>query len=288
MGSPCELLVETHSGDTARELTELVANEAWRIEDKFSRYLEGNIVDRINSAGGRPVVVDDETARLVEFSTMLFESSGGKFDITSGVLRRAWTFDGSKRQPDSAKIQRLLRLVGWERAVWQDNFLTLPPGMEIDLGGIGKEYAVDQAIVRLRRFGAPPTLVNFGGDLAVTAAPGNRPAWLVALESLHGPGSTPTKIIRLLSGALATSGDTRRFLMHEGSRYGHILDPRTGWPVRDAPSAITVAANCCVQAGIFCTLAMLEGAVAERFLTEEGVDFWATRIKSKREPREGR
>jgi thiamine biosynthesis lipoprotein len=278
MGSPCEVLVETRSDDTARALTELVANEAWRIEDKFSRYLEGNIVDRINSAGGQPVAVDDETGRLIDFAAMLFDTSDGKFDITSGVLRRAWTFDGGKRVPAAAEVQRLLRRVGWGQARWHDNFLTLPPGMEIDFGGIGKEYAVDQAVMRLRRSDAPPALVNFGGDLAVTAAPAGRPAWIVGLESLHGPGGSPARIIRLASGALATSGDTRRYVMHDGVRYGHILDPHTGWPVPDAPSAITVAADSCVQAGVFCTLAMLEGAKAEEFLTAEGVDHWVTRL----------
>lgn len=278
MGSPCELLVETRTEDVARELTELVANEAWRIEDKFSRYLEGNIVDRINSAGGQPVVVDDETGRLIDFSATLFEASGGKFDITSGVLRRAWTFDGGTRVPSSDEVRRLLGKVGWARARWHDNFLTLPPGMEIDFGGVGKEYAVDTAVSRLRRFDAPPTLVNFGGDLAVTAAPRQRDAWHVGLESLHGPGGSAARVIRLASGALATSGDTRRFVMHEGVRYGHILNPQTGWPVRNAPSAITVAADSCVQAGVFCTLAMLEGKGAEQFLEAEGVAHWVTRL----------
>lgn len=93
MGSPCELLTEAASAKDAEELTALVATEAWRIEDKFSRYLGGNIIAEINSANGRPIEVDEETAQLLDFAATLHQLSDGAFDITSGVLRRAWTFN---------------------------------------------------------------------------------------------------------------------------------------------------------------------------------------------------
>ena len=139
MGSPCELLTEAPSEDITRSLATLVANEAWRIEDKFSRYLSGNIIHRINAANGATLTVDDETAKLLDFATSLFELSGGLFDITSGVLRRVWTFDGGDRIPDNEAIRDLLPLIGWGSATWRAPSLTLLPGMEIDLGGVGKE-----------------------------------------------------------------------------------------------------------------------------------------------------
>jgi thiamine biosynthesis lipoprotein len=92
MASPCELLIDTTDRDLAHQLLKLVAAEAWRIEDKFSRYRAGNIVAQINESDGRPIEVDEETANMLDFAATLFELSGGRFDITSGALRKVWTW----------------------------------------------------------------------------------------------------------------------------------------------------------------------------------------------------
>jgi thiamine biosynthesis lipoprotein len=275
MGSPCELLLETGDPDVARISAEAAAAEAWRIEDKFSRYLDGNIVHRINTANGETVTVDDESARLIDFATRLYQLSDGRFDITSGILREVWIFDGSDRVPDRECVEAVLERVGWQQVAWTSPELTMPAGMEIDLGGVGKEYAVDRCIDTLRGTSSAPGLVNFGGDLAVTGPPQRRDAWRVAVE-----GDAPDRADRLIDlrhGALATSGDARRFLLRDGVRYGHILDPTSGWPVPDAPGSVTVAADTCTQAGILSTLAMLEGQGAEAFLEEQATVFWCRR-----------
>jgi thiamine biosynthesis lipoprotein len=98
----------------------------------------------------------------------------------------------------------------------------------------------------------------------------------VGIEALANP-ELPAQQIDLGRGALATSGDARRFLIRNGKRYGHILDPLTGWPVANAPRSITVAASSCTQAGMLSTLALLHGAQAERFLDAEGVRYWCLR-----------
>ena len=275
MGSPCELITEANARDRARDLARLAADEVWRIEDKFSRYRDDNIVHRINTAAGRGVEVDEETAGLLDFAVTLYELSDRKFDITSGVLRAVWRFDGSDRIPEPEAVRRILDKVGWDKVSWQRPVLTMPAGMEIDLGGIGKEYAADRAVNLLRAAGAPPSLVNLGGDLAVSGPPSNRRAWKVAIEGeLEG---SHEKLIDLRQGALTTSGDTRRFLLRKGVRYSHILDPTTGWPVPDAPRSVTVAADTCTQAGMISTMAMLRGQGAEQFLAEEGVQSWCRR-----------
>ena len=275
MASPCEVLLEAASKATATAVTEAVASETWRIEDKFSRYRDDNIVHRINNAAGRPVEVDDETARLLDFAATLYGLSDGKFDVTSGVLREVWVFDGSDRLPDPEAVGAVLHRVGWERVDWRSPFMSLPQGMEIDLGGIGKEYAVDRCVEIVATATDAPGLVNFGGDLAVTGPPGSKSAWKVGIE---GPRpDSPERLLDLRQGGLATSGDARRFLLCGGVRYGHILDPETGWPIADAPHSITVAADTCTQAGMLSTLAMLKGANAERFLGRQGVRFWCRR-----------
>ena len=269
MGSPCEVLTD---GGTKREVHAVVsrvAEEAWRIEDKFSRYLDGNIIHRINTANGRPVEVDEETAGLIDFAVTLFTISGGRFDITSGVLRGAWTFDGGDNIPRQESIDALMQRVGWQRATWQASRLTLLPGMEIDLGGIGKEYAVDRCAGLAKENGSMAAMVNFGGDLAVTGPPRTRKAWKIGIE-----GTSPEaaeRLVDLKQGALATSGDARRYLQRGGVRFSHILDPTTGWPVPDAPSSFAGAAETCTQAGMLSTLAMLHGIDAEAFLEEQGI-----------------
>jgi thiamine biosynthesis lipoprotein len=275
MGSPCELLSEAESVGEANELANIVADEAWRIEDKLSRYLAGNIVDKINSAAGRPVEVDEETAQMLDFAATLYVLSEGAFDVTSGVLRRVWTFDGSDNIPAQDAVTALLGLVGWDKVSWKSPLLSLPKGMEIDLGGIGKEYAVDRAVLELRAHGSVACLVNFGGDLAVTGAPARRSCWTVGIDA--GDIDKPPILIELREGALASSGDTRRFLLRRGKRYCHVLDPRTGWPIEGAPASVTVAADTCTQAGMLSTLALLKGPDAEKFLASQSEQSWCYR-----------
>jgi thiamine biosynthesis lipoprotein len=261
--------------DELLRLGTLASREAWRIEAKWSRYLPGNLVDRINRAEGEPVPVDEETARLLDFAALVWSDSDGRFDLTSGVLRRAWRFDGSDRIPTVEAVAVLLPLVGWDKVRWQAPLLTLLPGMEIDFGGIGKEYAVDRALAELMRATTLPVMVNFGGDLAVSAPRLNGEPWRVGID--NGDPAIPTPLVRVSSGAVTTSGDAHRFLLKDGIRYPHVLDPRTGWPVMEAPHSVTVAAGTCSEAGALSTLAMLAGARAESFLESRRVDHHVIR-----------
>jgi thiamine biosynthesis lipoprotein len=274
MACPCELLIEDCNEEMARHLLEVVSSRAWRIEQKFSRYRDDNIVHAINTSEGRPVEVDEETAALIDFGAVLTRLSEGAFDLTSGVLRRAWTFDGGCRIPDPAKVTELMKQVGWHRVRWARPVLSLEPGMQIDFGGVGKEYAVDAAVRELRGLGVQPScLVNLGGDLAITAPRQQGQPWVAGVEHCDQPGMA-LESLPILRGALATSGDSRRFLLHEGRRYSHILDARTGWPVVGAPRSITVLAQSCSEAGSLATLASLQGASAEEYLRAQGSRFW--------------
>ena len=272
MASPCEVLLDVDDRDEAASLGELAAAEAGRIEQRLSRYRDDNIIHTINHAAGRPVLVDDETAGLLDFADQCFRLSEGRFDVTSGVLRRVWRFDGSANVPSRAAVKELLPLVGWDKVTWARPSITLPVGMEIDLGGLGKEYAVDRAaqLVSMRTRAA--VLVNFGGDLRALGSRRDGRPWRVGVES---PVAAAAALdLELAQGALATSGDARRFLLKDGVRYPHILNPRTGWPVLDAPRSVTVLADACTEAGLLATLAMLHGRGARGFLAEQGVKYW--------------
>lgn len=199
--------------------------------------------------------------------------------MTSGALRRVWRFDGSDRLPSDAAVQEVRRHLGWPRVSWDGKRIRLQPGMEIDLGGIGKEYAADRAAGLVEGISKASCLVNLGGDLVVTRPRREHEPWLVGIESPDANAWVPlaTRQIRLFAGALATSGDTKRFLLKDGVRYGHILDPTTGWPVKEAPRSVTVAAGTCLDAGMLATFAMLQGRDAEAFLEAQGVRHWVLR-----------
>lgn len=276
MASPCELLVEGADEATARTLGAAAAAEAQRIERKFSRYRDDSVLAALHAQRGRAVEVDAETADLLDYAAACHALSGGRFDVTTGVLRAVWRFDGSDRVPEAAAVQALLPRVGWGRVGWQRPWLTLPDGMELDLGGLGKEYAVDRVLALLRQAApAAALLVNFGGDLAVSGPRVDGTPWRVGVE--HPGGAAATLQLHLSAGALATSGDARRFLLKDGVRLGHILDPHDGWPVRDAPRSVTVAAGRCTEAGTLATLALLHGREAETWLAAQGVPHWIQR-----------
>lgn len=276
MASPCEVQVETEDPTLTARLGRIAEAEAKRIEFKYSRYRDDSVITTINSSRGRTIVVDDETAALLDYANDCYELSEGMFDVTSGVLRRAWRFDGSSNLPSCAEVTRVLAFVGWSRVTWQSPALTLPTGMEIDFGGLGKEYAVDSALMKIMEVSEAPVLVNFGGDLRVSGPLSGQQRWTVAIESVDHEGAACGRL-DLANGALTTSGDARRFLLKDGIRYSHILDPRTGWPVSDAPRSVTVAAPTCMEAGMISTFAMLQGAQAEDFLEAESVQSWVIR-----------
>jgi thiamine biosynthesis lipoprotein len=267
--------VGTHAD--ARAILDAVAAEAWRVEDKYSRYRTDNIVYAINTSNGREIVVDEETAALLDFSAQLHAISEGRFDITSGVLRKAWTFDGGSHVPARDDIESIRALVGWNQVSWKRPALRMRPGMEIDFGGIGKEYAVDRASGIARDLNEGSCLVNFGGDLAVSRPRRSGIPWRVGVEAASSGDPRAARMIDVRQGALATSGDTYRYVARDGRRYTHILDPRTGYPVEHAPRSVTVAAGSCTQAGMLTTLALMQGADAEKFLEDAGVQFWVQR-----------
>ena len=276
MAGPCEILVRCDTASEARELASLACVETQRIERKFSRYLDDNVVYAINHSEGTRVAVDEEALRLLRYAGQCYELSEGRFDITSGVLRRAWTFDGRTVVPDEEKIASLRQNVGWHRVQLDDSGVRLSRGMEIDLGGVGKEYAVDRVADLLRSSSGEALLVNFGGDIRAVAGAKDARPWTIGIET---PGRERSALgqIEIVDGGVATSGDSRRFCVVDGKRLGHILDPRTGWPVVDAPRSVTVVAENCTAAGFLATMAMLYGADAEIFLEAQHVTYHCIR-----------
>lgn len=258
MGGENELQLYAESEEAARNISDSVIADVRAVETKYSRYLDDSVVSRINAAAGRDSVeVDDETAGLLDYAHACYLQSDGLFDITSGILRRAWDFK-SGRVPQQQEIDELLPLIGWKKVRWQrPRFGLALEGMQIDFGGFGKEYAVDRAAHVLQSLGVGHGLVNLGGDLRVIGGhPGGGP-WMIGVVHPRTSGAV-LRELPLREGGVATSGDYERFMIVDGARYSHILNPKTGWPVKSFQS-VSVVSESCLIAGSASTISMLKG-----------------------------
>lgn len=257
MGTRCETQLYAANADTAARAAAAVQADVERLEAAYSRYRDDSFLSRINrvAATGGSITVDKETAHLLDYAATCHAESGGLFDITSGVLRRAWNFK-SGQLPEPAAVQQLLQQVGWHKLRWQSPVLEFPePGLELDFGGVVKEYAADRAATLCRHHGADHALINLGGDIRIVGPHPDGSPWRIAIRDPRDANSV-LQTLELFSGALASSGDYERCIEIDGVRYGHILNPLTGWPVRHM-AAVSVAADFCVIAGSAATIGML-------------------------------
>ena len=275
MASDCEVRLAGVSAARAQTLAAQAMAEVQRIETKYSRYRTDSVVSQINAASGsgEPIAIDAETAHLLAFATQLFELSDGLFDATSGVLRQVWDFK-AERKPSAQQLAEVLPRIGWNHVHWNDQTARLmQPGMELDFGGFGKEYAADRAATLLLNEGAQHGLVNLGGDIRVIGPQSDGSPWLMGIRHPRQDDAIIASI-PISSGALATSGDYERFFVEGSERFCHILNPRTGWPAQHWQS-LSVIAPVCVAAGAMSTTAMLKGPDAIEFLEGQGVSYLA-------------
>lgn len=286
MACPCELLIAADSQQQAQVLSEIIAKEVWRIEAKYSRYTQTGITATINNAQGHGVALDEETLGLFVYAQQLHTLSQGLFDISSGVLKQLWDFRQHKdttqtvqQLPTPSSIKALLPLIGLNKAQLTHNTLVLPAGMQIDFGGIGKEYAADKALqLALKHSPNIPILINLGGDIVASVCLPNQP-WRIGIadsSALSSPQHLNRNAITLKNGAITTSGVNERQWIINGKSYSHLLNPKTGWPISSPPTAVTVAAPTCMQAGMLSTLIMLQGQQAEAFAKQEDIQCWIT------------
>lgn len=259
MGSPCSVHLHAASAAAAQACAQRAEQEVQRLEQKYSRYRDDSVTAAIHQAARaqRPYRLDPETLALLKYADAAWEQSDGLFDITSGLLRRAWDFRSGKI-PAQEQLDALLPRVGWDKVQLHGDTLEFSqPDMEIDFGGFVKEYAADCAAAILQQQGIQHALVELGGDIRVVGPhPDGRP-WAVGIRHPRKPGAA-LATLSLSHGALASSGDYERCIVHNGQRYGHILNPKTGWPVQGLAS-VSVVADHCLLAGSATTITLLKG-----------------------------
>lgn len=274
MGSACEVVLASHSQNEAESMAKLAIDEVLRIERKYSRYTTDSIIAKINQQAGRVALqCDDETWALFQFASQLFDKSDGLFDITSGVLRQAWDFK-KPEVPTSQKLEALLPLVGWQNVVLQDQSIALPlAGMEVDLGGFGKEYAADRAVQVLKEKGVTHGYVNLAGDMRFLGPKPTGEPWMIGIQDPRVRDQV-VATLPVTQGGLATSGDYERYFELNGQRYCHVLNPKTGMPVSYWRS-VSVTSPATVVSGCTTTMVMLKEADGLAFLQATGFDFFA-------------
>jgi thiamine biosynthesis lipoprotein len=263
LGTMCEVQYAADNHRQASEFERTAVGWVNGFEARYSRFRPDSLVSRINAAAGREwVEVDAEMESMLKLCDSLHFMTQGILDPTALPLVKAWDYKAARPQvPDAKEVSRALVLVGWKKVQRAPGKIFLPvEGMSLDFGGFGKEYAVDFVAQLAADRGIKAALVDFGHDLRALGIPPGRPAWHIGLEDPQRPGSTRGSLA-VVNRGVASSGDYIRYFEAGGKRYGHIIDPRTGYPVSNGCMQATVIASSCLQAGVLSTTAFVLGAL---------------------------
>ena len=244
---------------------EAALDEIDRLEDQLTVYRDTSEVSRLNArAATGPVPVEEGLFGLLALAARITAETDGAFDVTAGALIKAWGFfRGPRRVPGTAELRQVLERVGMRHVVLDPEARTVQfarPGLEVNLGSIGKGYALDRAARLLRAGRKIPCGLLHGGQSSVYAMgsePGSERGWAVGLRHPWEPGRH-LAVVYLRDRALGTSAATFQHLEHNGRKLGHILDPRTGWPAETLASA-SVAAPTAAEADALATAFFILG-----------------------------
>lgn len=281
MGTPCDLQLFAPNAIAAQKFADIAIQDIQRLELKYSRYRDDSLLSEINRVAdqGGSIAVDEETAGLLNYADACHQQSAGLFDISSGLLRKAWRFDKGQL-PEQSLISSLLERVGWEKIRWSPPELTfLVADMELDFGGIVKEYAADRVATLCRQAGCRHGLVNLGGDVKIIGPRMDGQPWRIGIAHPRDK-NVLLESLALHQGAVASSGDYERCIIIDGKRYSHVLNPKTGWPVGHLTS-VTVISDHCVIAGSASTIAMLKEDQGPAWLNDLGLPHIWTDIQGR-------
>jgi len=261
MGTVCQVHFQATSHAAGEAFKKTVTGWVANFENQFSRFIPGSFISRINAAAGRNWVdIDPEAESLFMLCDWFHWSTKGLFDPAILPLLQLWDYHvPHAKLPGDDAVGTALAKSGWKKVQRRKGGIYLPEeGMGIDIGGIGKEYAVDRVIEMAGNVGIRNILVNFGQDLRVQGEPPEGGPWRIGLED---PGDTGMcwAGVAVHNRAVTTSGDYVRHISIDGEKFGHIIDPRTGYPVKNGCQAVSVIAPTCTEAGILSTSAFILG-----------------------------
>jgi thiamine biosynthesis lipoprotein len=248
MGNRFEISVVDDAEETANQHIDAAVEEIRRIEKLLTTFDTTSQTNQINQyAGEHPVKVDQEVFELIKRSKIISQLTQGAFDITYGsVDKRLWNFDQEmKALPDAETAARMVRLINYRNVIMDEKKGTVflkEAGMRIGFGGIGKGYAAEMARRLLIQRGVKSGVVNAAGDLTVWGYQPNGKPWTIGIAD---PGSAkhPFSYLDITDMAVATSGNYEKFVVIDGKRYSHTIDPKTGLPVHGIKSVTIMSPN---------------------------------------------
>ena len=233
----------TAYGDGADRSLQQAEQEIQRLENEWSVTDEDSEIYKVNHSGGETVTLSDDTAQIVQFALDMAKETEGALEPTIYPVLTAWGFTTEEnRIPGSEELQNLLEQVGYEKVELDGNQIQLQPGMELDLGAVGKGYAGDLAAQLLREDGISSALLNIGGNIQAVGSRPDGTDWRLGIRSPYGEGELG--VLEISDCAVVTSGNYERYFVGEDGRtYGHIIDPETGYPADNGLASVTILAE---------------------------------------------
>ena len=227
-------------GENAEAALDETAALIERLESLWSVTDENSEIYRANRSGGQTVSVSEETAELISFALEMAQKTGGALDPTIYPVLAAWGFTtDSKQIPPSEQIEELLQDVGYSRIGLQDGNLTVPEGMELDLGAVGKGYTADLVTEVLKEYGVESAIISLGGNIQAIGSRPDGSSWRIGVRAPWEEGNLG--VLELSDAAVVTSGGYENYFQdEEGTIYWHILDPSTGYPADSGLQSVTI------------------------------------------------
>ena len=248
MGCTFKILLYSTDAMTARRASRVAFDRIAALDATLSDYQPESELSRLSlKAGGPPVAVSADLFDILERSKHFHDTTEGVFDVTIAPVGRLWRrARRDHKLPDPQKLAEARALVGSDKLILDAKTRTvqlLKPGMRLDVGGIAKGYASQAAIDVLKSQGITHALVGGAGDIVVADPPPDAAGWTIAVAGLNPAESEPELYILLANAAISTSGDAERFVIIDGHRYSHIINPATGMGAEERASVTVVAAD---------------------------------------------
>ncbi len=261
MGSQFGITVVAQDSTQAKCYIDTVISEISRIENIISEWRPQTQVSAVNrNAGISPVKVGADVLHLMKTALRFSHLTSGAFDVSIAAMDKIWKFDGSMDEMPSAEvIRKSVKNVGYQHIVVneQDSTIYLKnKGMKIGFGSIGKAYAADKGRALLKQLGVKGGIVNASGDMATWGHPTHRSHWRVGITHPFRPEQS-IRTLKLTEKAVVTSGNYEKYAEIDGTRYSHIIDPRTGYPATGLVSVTVVGASAEVANGISTSVMVL-------------------------------
>lgn len=260
----------TAYGSGAEQALADAEEEIRTLEGEWSVTDEDSEIWQVNHSDGEPVVLSDDTARVVQFALDMAKETDGALEPTIYPVLTAWGFTTDEnRIPAEDELQALLENVGYEKVELSGNEIRLQPGMELDLGAVGKGYAGDLAAERMEADGITSALLDIGGNIQAIGFRPDGADWRIGIRSPYGEGEIG--VLSVSDCAVVTSGNYERYFVGEdGEEYGHIIDPATGYPVDNGLASVTIITEEGKRGDALSTSMFVKGL-------EQAQDYWSAR-----------